>query len=97
MRFAYWLRWKLFGKPSVWLIDYDGEENLRPVRFTRDGRPWVWRWPYLKHNRCFLRMDGSVSGPTYVRRWEPAKWCPVRQTPRPAGPNVVPFPGGDAA
>jgi len=67
--FILWLQWKLFGRRSVVLIDYDGEANSRLVHGYR-------RWLVAKRyggniENIRLLPNGATSGACYVKRWEP--------------------------
>ena len=59
--------WKLFRVPTVCLIDFDGEPNLR---FARDYGPiWTAKRMGLGISTVSLNPDGTCSGASYVKRW----------------------------
>jgi hypothetical protein len=54
-----------FGE-KVTLIHFDGERQVRPVRNSR-GR----KYAVSISSRSYLNEDGTTSGPSFVKTWEP--------------------------
>jgi hypothetical protein len=81
----FWFMWHVFGRPSVVLIDYDGEQHVRLVRGT-------YQYP-IAHRMGFniaivqLLPWGKVSGPSYVSAWE--QFFPRPDYPASEYPNNV--------
>lgn len=75
----YYAIWRVFRRPSVWLIDHDGEQNLRLVRKMPGSGAW-YAWRHSAGVRMvYLLKDGAIGAPvSYVRRWELADWCALR-------------------
>lgn len=67
--FMLWLLWKVFGRRSVILYDFDGEMNPRVSRGPAQAR-WAKR---LNFNIATVRLlpDGTCAGVSYCRTWAP--------------------------
>jgi hypothetical protein len=76
--FRLWFAWRVFGWPSVVLIDYDGEANPRMVRGT-DQFKFANRWSFISVPVRLL-PEGQTEGPCYVTRWEPLMGSVVSST-----------------
>jgi hypothetical protein len=63
------LAW-LFGKPLVWLIDFDGDVNLR-IAFYFGGILTAERMGF-GIRRVFPLPNGRVENGNYVTSWKPA-------------------------
>lgn len=61
----------------VWLLDFDGEWNLRIARrFGPDGWSAIRMGPFFfPVRRVSLLADGKVRGATYVKEW---RWADDR-------------------
>lgn len=72
------LMWLFFRKPSVVLIDHDGEMNPCLARGPKNFR--------FARRMCFgianirLLPDGGTSGKCYVTKWEPLFGLAVTST-----------------
>ena len=64
-----YLRSKLFGTKFVVLIDFDGEQNIRALKFM-GGRFFVYRWSFLE-GLTEIKDNGTIDGPSYVKSWKP--------------------------
>jgi hypothetical protein len=67
--FLLWVQWVFLLRPSVVLIDHDGECNARLARGIRHYR-WSKRMG-LGVSSVRLHSDGTTTGAVYVTRWEP--------------------------
>lgn len=63
--FWLWLRWKLLGRNSVILHDFDEYITLRKIIYVKD-KMFCYR-----HGRPIaLEGNGTVKGASYVVKWE---------------------------
>lgn len=64
-----WIVSRLFGIRWVVLIDSDGKENIRRIRWER-GRATAERIG-SRIKRVHLLDNGKIANGGYVKRWEP--------------------------
>lgn len=69
----------LFGWRWVVLVDYQGTRHVRRIKFIA-GRPYAAKYGYHIGDSALLD-NGQVSGPIYVKRWEPYPLFAERQWP----------------
>lgn len=74
-----WVLHKLFGFEFVLLFDSDGEVSVRRC-IKLGSHLTAWRYGY-GCTRVILNKDGTISGPSWVKRWEPLTWSDQEAAP----------------
>lgn len=63
----------IFGIPLVYTEDFDGEIRLRIARYFGDRLGWRCdTFTFVGQNSVHLNSDGTTSGESWVKHWEPA-------------------------